>query len=85
MSTYRVWLYGGPPEEADEVFAEDERSAAEEWARQTDQRYADFNIVGGASQKVCVQPDGIHWSEVIKVFHVEGETVPVYYAREVKP
>lgn len=84
VTTYRVWCpEDGEHQEDGRVIdtAVNAAHAAEEWAERDDYESAEYRCVGGKDLivKVREEPDG-----PILVFSVTAESLPSYYAAEIK-
>jgi hypothetical protein len=85
MRRYRVWCpdRGQTRDVAMVTTAYDEALAAEHWAERDDWNSAEYSIVGGRETPtvhVCEDKPGAP----VKIYKVEGESVPSYTAREQK-
>ena len=60
------------------IAASSHKEAAEKWAQRDDADSADYTIVGGEPETVCVQALG---TVAVRRYSVRGETIAVYYAR----
>ena len=81
MPTFKVWNPIDEDEAGARTFkANDPQHAAEVWAERDDQWSAEYLIVSGKSDPIVIvaADDGRRWQ-----FHVTGETVAQYSAREV--
>lgn len=83
MKTYVVWREDEEREDGRKIMADYPEQAACKWAEKDDAWSADYAIVGGDIARVLVAPeDG---SSEPKFLEVYGESVPSYFARNVKP